>query len=778
MQPVIEVATWLQSLGAIGAFILLVVKATLLLLLARVVLAAIPRTSAATRHIVLTAALCGVLILPVLAFVAPSWHVALLPDVAGDAARSRAIGTTGDDDSAPTALEAAITVARATGVVPQERLTAMARMLETVKNSWQGWLLITIAGVSFAFLLRIVLGAAGVALVARRASVIADEESLRELDAATDHLRIGQDVRLLRSTEISVPVVWSVVKPVLMLPASSSTWTTERLRVVLLHELAHVKRWDGVTLLVTRAAVALFWFHPLAWSLERDARGECERACDDLVLASGAKPSDYAEHLLSIARALPHNDPFRSVTLAMSRRSQLEGRLLSILEPKARRERFSLRALSMLTAGALMVIVPLASVRLTAAPQEKREREREPIVEIGPSVAAKVTGAPEMILAGIERLKHKHSHTPSDGSEWYGRGHELYRHDRYDDAIAAFRKSVEHGHRVAASKYNIACSYALKDDAANAVLWLEDAIRSGWDDYRHIARDSDFDPIRSTPAFQELVASLDERQARKSDRRIEDTLDRYDRLRAAGSANGGEWLSVGRDLLRLRRLDQSIDAFAHAVRTDSKTATALYNMACAYSLKGDVRAAADTLERAIEHGFDNTKKLNNDPDLRNLRGQVAMGPYIELAEDLKLRKDTSGMRWLLFTHGDGAAWRDELQHYRDMTRKHPTLGRTWFNLGYAELQAGDNEASARSFQKAIELGYRPAASTYNVACAYARAGQNDAAFDWLHKARLAGFDLDDYLGDDDDLENLYRDPRWRELRRQVRMDREAAEKTF
>ena len=464
MQPVIEVATWLQSLGAIGTFVLLVVKVTVLLILARVVLAAIPRASAATRHIVLTAALCGVLIVPVLTVIAPSWTVAVLPNAADEAARARGIGTTGDDDAAPTALEAAMTVARATGVVPQERLTAMARLLDTVKNSWQGLILITIASVSLAFVLRIILGAVGVALVARRASMITDEESLRELDAATDHLRIGQDVRLLRSTEISVPVVWGVIKPVLMLPAASSTWTTDRLRVVLLHELAHVSRWDGITLLVTRTAVALFWFHPMAWSLERDARGECERACDDLVLATGARPSDYAEHLLSIARALPHTDPFRAVTLAMSRRSQLEGRLLSILEPKARRERFSLRTLSMLTAGALMVIVPLASVRLTAAPQENRVREREAIVEIGPSVAAKVTAAPEMILAGIERLKQERSDTPADGSEWYGRGYELYRQDRYEEAIAAFQKSIEHGHRVAASKYNIACSYALKDD--------------------------------------------------------------------------------------------------------------------------------------------------------------------------------------------------------------------------------------------------------------------------------------------------------------------------
>ena len=122
------------------------------------------------------------------------------------------------------------------------------------------------------------------------------------------------------------------------LPAEALNWSRERLRVVFLHELAHLRRCDAITLLITRATTAMYWFHPLAWSLERIARRECEQACDDLVLATGTRASEYADHLLSIAKDLPRHDPFASVTLAMSRRSQLEGRLLSILQIDARRD--------------------------------------------------------------------------------------------------------------------------------------------------------------------------------------------------------------------------------------------------------------------------------------------------------------------------------------------------------------------------------------------------------------------------------------------------------
>jgi beta-lactamase regulating signal transducer with metallopeptidase domain/Flp pilus assembly protein TadD len=769
MTPVIEIATRLQSLGAIGAFILLLVKATVILLIARLLVVALVNASAAARHAALTAAIATVLILPLMMVLVPAWTVPLFPERSANAVRS--IGTTGDDDEAPTALEAAITVARATGVVPQERLTAMSRFFETVKNSWQGLLVLMIGAVSLVLLFRMGFGIIGVSKVARRASRISDDEALRELDAACDHLKLNLDVRLLRSAEISVPVVWGIRRPMLLLPASSSSWTAERLRVVLLHELAHVKRWDGATLLVTRAAVAMFWFHPLMWVLERISRNECERACDDLVLESGARPSDYAEHLLSIARALPHTDPFRSVTLAMSRRSQLEGRLLSILQPRTRRGGFSMRTLSTYAAAALMIVVPLASVRLGASPQETKKqesKEREAVVEIGPAVAAKVIATPEMLLAGIEKLKKKRHSEPTDGSEWYGHAYELHRSDRHAEAIEAFKQSIAHGHRVAASKYNIACGYALMEDEQNAVAWLQDAIASGWDDYGHIAKDSDLDPIRSSPRFQQLVASLDG-AARKQDRRIEETLDRFDALRT-GNYDGGEWYSVGLDLLRLRRLDDSIVAFENAIRLDGKTSSSYYNLACALSLKGDTRAAAQYLERAVENGFDNVEKLKNDPDLRNVRSQVNIDQLVAMAEDLKLQTGWQGGGKWFFFGGEETAWKDMLPHYEAMTRKHPQLGRTWFNLGYAQLQAGQNDASSQSFQKALQLGYRPGASTYNTACAYARAGRNDLAFEWLQKARTIGFNLHDYLEDDDDLENLHDDPRWRQLRQQVRAD--------
>ena len=90
----------------------------------------------------------------------------------------------------------------------------------------------------------------------------------------------------------------------LLVPAEAEAWPDERRRLVLLHELAHVRRWDWLTQLVAHVACAMYWFNPLVWLAARQMRIERERACDDLVLASGAKASDYAQELLALAAGL------------------------------------------------------------------------------------------------------------------------------------------------------------------------------------------------------------------------------------------------------------------------------------------------------------------------------------------------------------------------------------------------------------------------------------------------------------------------------------------
>jgi len=109
---------------------------------------------------------------------------------------------------------------------------------------------------------------------------------------------------VLISSSIEAPVVIGVLRPIVLLPTESQSWSAERLQAVLLHEFSHVRRYDGLALLIAQLTCALYWFQPLAWLARNQLRRECELAADEAVIAAGLRPTSYAQHLLEIARGL------------------------------------------------------------------------------------------------------------------------------------------------------------------------------------------------------------------------------------------------------------------------------------------------------------------------------------------------------------------------------------------------------------------------------------------------------------------------------------------
>src|SRR6516165_5483891 len=126
--------------------------------------------------------------------------------------------------------------------------------------------------------------------------------------------------------------------------------------------LAHVRRGDVITHLMARAAVSLYWWNPLAWFGWRRFLKERECAADDLVLGTGARASEYAGHLLEIARSLRSSPTATWAAVAMARPSHLEGRVLAILDSQVNRNapRRAVAALAACCATAL--VVPFAAL--------------------------------------------------------------------------------------------------------------------------------------------------------------------------------------------------------------------------------------------------------------------------------------------------------------------------------------------------------------------------------------------------------------------------------
>ena len=172
-------------------------------------------------------------------------------------------------------------------------------------------------------------------------------------------LRRGVD--LLFGPRPGLVATWGWRRPAVMLPAAASEWSAERMRVVLLHELAHVRHCDWLLQMAAEALRCVWWFNPLAWVVRARLRRESEHAADDLVLARGVPATTCATHLVELAKEARKHRRTWLPAPAMARPSHLERRLSAMLNshanrrPMTRRARFwSLGALvpaAMLVAG-------------------------------------------------------------------------------------------------------------------------------------------------------------------------------------------------------------------------------------------------------------------------------------------------------------------------------------------------------------------------------------------------------------------------------------------
>jgi beta-lactamase regulating signal transducer with metallopeptidase domain len=180
------------------------------------------------------------------------------------------------------------------------------------------------------------------------------------------------DLRLSTSRIPPAAMTWGIFHPVVLMPKDSDSWTQERLEAVLLHELAHVRRFDSVSQLIALAASALYWFNPLVWLCARAMRAEAESAADDTVIRMGIKPSVYASELLRIAAELgQRRQPYSHIGVSVMKQSKIESRVKAILDPSARRRRGVTVLESIATiAVAGIAMLPLGALRAGVFQQE------------------------------------------------------------------------------------------------------------------------------------------------------------------------------------------------------------------------------------------------------------------------------------------------------------------------------------------------------------------------------------------------------------------------
>jgi TonB family protein len=208
------------------------------------------------------------------------------------------------------------------------------------------------AGCAFAAA-RFALGAVRTAWISRRAVP----------DAGWSH---DFGVRVVTTPAAPMPLAWGVLRPTVVLPSVAGAWPAERLRSVVLHERTHLERRDLLTHAIAQAACCLYWFHPLAWLGLARLRQEREQACDDAVIATGVAAHDYASHLMDIVRAEADRRASWADAPAMADASNFETRVRALLDRRCDRRPLTRGAAAAVMMIALLVLVPVATLKLRA----------------------------------------------------------------------------------------------------------------------------------------------------------------------------------------------------------------------------------------------------------------------------------------------------------------------------------------------------------------------------------------------------------------------------
>ncbi len=426
-------------------------RTTVVLTLALLAAAAARKRPAALRHFILSSALVGLLLLPLLSIAPVGWRSPLVPAWMAPAAERPGGGAEdaavtgfrwiskgaagpageapGDGDLRERALSATVP-----SLVREVRPdgTRGSRMLGGIggpgsavagpttsdpstsgsrssSNGSRGGALDQLIAVLWAaglagLVLRLAVGLAGALRLTAEGTPLSGPAWRALLARFVALVSLRRAVRLRSHPEVLVPLTWGWRRPVVLLPPGADAWSEEERSSALFHELSHIKRADFLVMLLVRASLAVFWWNPLGWVVYRRLLREQEAACDELVLRAGIRPSSYAASLLAFRRSAGFRWNPSAALLGMLGRSSFHERLTAILKQKITLMEVKMKTKIMLGLALVLAVALVGTARPVSGTDASAAVAVLAGTEAPVSMAIEAgVGAAEVPLASIEQ---------------------------------------------------------------------------------------------------------------------------------------------------------------------------------------------------------------------------------------------------------------------------------------------------------------------------------------------------------------------------------------
>ncbi|MFL6246997.1 MAG: ankyrin repeat domain-containing protein [Thermoanaerobaculia bacterium] len=327
----------------------LLVKSTVAMLLALLLVMAARRSRASLRHLILAALFAFLLLLPAVQWIAPAVKIPV------PAAALTAPQPTETPATKPVAVDAPV------------------RTQSQPAVNWPAIVFRAYLAVASLLLAWLAIGVVRLRRMADRAEVWL--EGTARMNEIAQRANIRRSALVVLSHDVAVPLTFGFRRSTIVVPYAAREWSADELTRALRHELEHVRREDWLMQLAARAACALYWPHPLVWSAWRRFCLEAERACDDAVIGS-SEPAAYAGQLVSLARGLRR---FTTVpALGMASRSKLAQRVDAILDPTQRRGPHGDFSAAIVLVLLIALLVCVAPAKLIAAATQATQASFNP----------------------------------------------------------------------------------------------------------------------------------------------------------------------------------------------------------------------------------------------------------------------------------------------------------------------------------------------------------------------------------------------------------------